>query len=782
MRKEGNGVFGEEQSSVSVKERLAKYFAYWPLFVVCIILGVSGGILQAKYTMPKYIATTTFIVKAPEGGKGGSNDLVQSAMNAKKELNINNELLILFASNLMERTVAKNNFNTLYYKKGHILDIEIYKAAPIILTAKVITDSNRSYEIYIKKCNREGGIFFYGPPKAEKKYSFTWNEPFAISNQVFVLSPKANLQNNDGEYIVRWEPVSLAAVALSIEFNAKQLDPKTDAIQLYIKVENLDKGVDVLNALFTEFNQSDIEDRNKLSQTTVQFIDERLLNITRELKGVEGNLENYQGSNQLIDLKGQSSQSMSNSNIVSKNIQELGVQQGVVSMISEYFANPMNGGKLVPSSLGLNDPTLATLITQYNEMQLKKEREAPLVAPNSTVMQDLNTQIENLKSSILESLNNLSKNLRLQERNFQRQSNQYQSMLSAVPHNERVMQEIKRKQSITEGLYLYLFQKREEAAISSTSSSVTQYKQIDSAKGRGPVEPKKNNIIMYATLLGVFVAFGIVSIKELLNDKITSRDDIIKRTSLPLMGQISHISNRKKQGIEVQDRNVIGEQFRALRTNISFLLKDKSKKTILVTSTISHEGKSFISLNLAAVFAMPGKKVALLEFDIRQPVIAANLNLDYTKGLTDYLVGEVNSLAEIRQVSKDIPGLHLYFSGPIPQNPGDLLLTENLGRLLTALKAEYDYIIIDTPPAGLVSDSIVLGEFSEMVLFVVRNQKTAKKQIDFINEMVENKSLNNVAIILNDVKKGDSYGYGGDYNYGNLNGVKKKKKKFSLIG
>ena len=299
--------------------------------------------------------------------------------------------------------------------------------------------------------------------------------------------------------------------------------------------------------LFTEFNLSDIEDRNRISENTVQFIDERLVAISSELQGVEGNLENYQGSNQLVDIKGQSSQSLGNSDNISKAIKELAVQQRVAAMISAYFVNPVNGNKLVPSSLGLNDATLASLISQYNELQLKREREAPMVVPNSPLILDMDTQLANLKNSILESLNNISKNLQLQENNLQQQSNQYRSFLSSVPHSERVMQEIKRKQSITEGLYLYLLQKREETAISGRGANVPHYKQIDLAWGFGPVWPNSGNIILYAAMLGFALAFAWVYVTNLLNDKVMSREDI-KRTGLPLVGEISKIPGKEKAG------------------------------------------------------------------------------------------------------------------------------------------------------------------------------------------------------------------------------------------
>ena len=482
----------------------------------------------------------------------------------------------------------------------------------------------------------------------EKSYPFSWATPFKIDGQVFVLQSKKDKFTGDSEmYIVKWLPVREVSTELSKVLSVKAFDSKSNLIQLSLITGNLQEGVDILKGLLDEYNLSDFEDRDNRAKSTVQFIDNRLLNISGELKGVEGNLEEYQGSKDIVDIKGQSTQSLENSNNITKSIKDINNQQAAINMISNYFSNPENNGKLIPSSLGLNDGTLSMLITQYNELQLKKQREAPSVAANSTVMQDLNTQLSSLKSSIMESLANIRNSLKNQENNFQQQNNQYKTFLSSIPHNERVLQEIKRKQGITEGLYLYLLQKREEAAISSTASNVTHNKQIEPPTGRGPIEPNLVNTLLYSILLGLALGFSWVYFRELLQDKIYGLYDVKKRTSLSIIGEISRIPRRKKQLIAVSGRTLAGEEFRVLRANISFLPKFKGQKTILVTSSSSNEGKSFASLNLAAVCAMPGKKVALLEFDLRNPTIAKQMSLIGTYGLTDFLTGRINSLSEI---------------------------------------------------------------------------------------------------------------------------------------
>ena len=760
MKPQEKSIFGQEQKEASLREFFINYLKKWPLFLGCLFICIGGGILYTRYAVPKYLSSTSFLVKEAVGSKSNSNDLIENALSGKSQINLNNEILQFGSANLMQHTVAKNQFNISYLVKGRVLNIDVYKDAPFILQINHITDSNLVYKLVITDMDSIGGKYLYGSEKKENTNSFKWNIPFVIKEQVFVLNSKVPIVKNSTTYIVEWNPVILSANQLSKELALKAFDNKTSVIEASIKTANLQKGIDVLNSLFSEFNLSDIEDRNKLSSSTVQFIDERLFNISTELKGVEGSLEHYQGSNQLVDIKSQSTQSLENSSIAAKTIKDLAVQQGIVAMIQSYFSNPANGAKLVPSSLGLNDGTLSLLINQYNELQLKREREMPLVAPNSTVMQDLNTQISSLKSSMLESLSSIDKNLRLQVNSFEGQNNKFQGFLSSVPHNERVMQEIKRKQGITEGLYLYLLQKREEAAISSTANNVVHYKQIDLATGYGPVEPNKLNIILYTTLLGLFLAFGWIYSEDILNDKIRSRQDIIKKLPFSIIGDINHVSKKKMQAIAVLDRSIISEQFRTIRTNLSFLLKNKKSKTILVTSSNKGEGKSFVSLNLAAVHALTGKKVALLEFDIRMPVISNLLNIKVEKGLVGYLSGIQPELTGIYRMLPEIPSLHIFPSGPIPPNPGDLLLSDNLIKLFEQLKANYEYIIIDTPPTKFVSDSFILEKYSDAVIYVIRQNYTLKKHLDFITEIASDKTLSNISVIFNDIKNSDNEGYG----------------------
>ncbi|HTE28215.1 GumC family protein [Flavitalea sp.] len=750
---------GGDSDNSTIRERLTKFLIKWPLFLFFLILCIGSGFFYNRYTVPKYLSSTQILIKENEENSANATDIIENAVKGKRDVNLNNEILLVKSKTLLEATVAKNNFNIAYYKKGNFLDIEIDQDAQFQLNTDKIRDTGATIEMYLRNIDSNGGEISSSKKENAKFEKFAWNKPFNYKGNNIAFSTPAPSLLAGGEFIVRWYSVKSMADHLAENLSVKPFDSKTSVLELSLKSENLQRGKDVLNKLVEELNAKDEADRAKLSNTTVHFIDERLMVISKELKGVEGNLENYQGTNQIVDMKGQSTQSLDNSNTVSKTIKDLSIQQGIVRMIRDYFANPANANKLVPSSLGLNDETLSSLITRYNDLQLKKEREAPSVAENSTVMQDLNTQLGNLKGSILESLNSVGRNLSLQENSFQEQKSQYSSQLSSIPHNERILQEIKRKQTITEGLYLYLLQKREEAAIASTAKNVTNYKQINLADGIGPVEPKATSIFLYTTLLALFLSFAIIYLQDIMNDKIKDHRDIKSRTSLHIAGDINHIAKRNKQTFAVLGRNMASEQFRLIRSNIYFLLNNLNGKVVMITSTESGEGKSFISLNLAAVCAIPGKKIALLEFDIRKPELSNIFSLEDDEGISEYLSGDIDDYGSIYRSVEDIPDLHIYPCGQIHENPADLLLSERLPHLIRSLRHDYDYIFIDTPPVGIVTDGLILSNLSDLVLYVIRQQTTGKKQLEFLNDLVANKSLRNVSLLFNDIKSKEKKSY-----------------------
>ncbi|MEO6187491.1 MAG: polysaccharide biosynthesis tyrosine autokinase [Ginsengibacter sp.] len=776
--------YSENSGGLSIKEYVTKYLSYYPLFIISILVFVGSGLVYLRYAVPKYRATAKLYVKNDK--KGGTDDLIEDALTGNRSsTNLDNEVELLNSETLMKRVVSNGGFNISYYHIGKIRKSDIYLDAPFRLIPQVISDSSSFMSLTLSSIDSQGGIIKTGSKDNIKKIPFKWNSPFTYNESTFSLVKHKGDVDKESDYVVVWSPIKATAAEISSKLDISLLSKKTSIIVLGITIENLNRGKDILNSLTTEYNLNDIEERNVVIQNTIRFINDRLGSVTNELSGVEGRLENYQGSRGLIDVNVQSSQSFDNTNSLSKEIADLNLKQEISKSITSYFNNPNLDEKLVPSTLGLQDPTLSALIGNYNELQMRKQKEGPSLAENGLIMKDLNNQLNAVKGSILESLQNINQNFKQTENSLQQQNNRYKQFLTALPSNERAMQEIKRKQGITEGLYLYLLQKREETAVSSTSSNVANYKQIDPAKGFGPIEPNKTNIRLYSALLGLLLPFGIIYLRDAMNDKIMTRNDITNKIHIPIVGEVSHLTKKQASGVTVTQRDIVGEEFRIIRTNLYFLLQKKEKQVILVTSSAGSEGKSFVSLNLAAVLAIPGKKVALLEFDMRKPGIISHLKIDRSKGLSDFFSGEIKDLDDISHVLEDlIPSLHIYPSGPTPTYPADLFLSEKLPALFETLKAQYDYIIIDSAPVGLVSDALVLGQYSDTVLFIIRQRNTLKKQLDFVNDLYKANKLQNIGFIFNDVKKGGKVGYYGygqasEQNYTNESGNKMKwKRKF----
>jgi len=778
MTESVNNLFGtDKSSSFTLKEHFRRYLAYWPLFLLSLIICIAMGFMYIRYATPVYRASTLILVKGDQnnGGTRNTEDLIRTALEGgSRPNNLDNEIQLLTSTGLMEKVTAKNNFNFSYYKLAKIRKIDLYKDVPFQLALLFDADSaNPSpVDLTLSNINNTGGTLEYGNDQNKAAIHFFWDRSFTIQGKLFSLSHNQPVKNVTGKYMISWAPVKEAAQAFEDNLSVDVLDKKTSIIKLEIVSENLKRGQDILNAVCREFDLSYLEDKNSIAEKTTRFIDDRLAIVSNELSGVEGTLENYRGNNEIVNVTSQSALGFENESDVSKSITEIMVQQGVVKMIQDYFNSVDTKGKLVPSSLGINDPTLATLIVNYNELQLQKERLAPSAAPNSLALKDLNNQLNSLRGSILENLQNITKNLQFQESKLTQKNAQNRQFLSALPHKERVMQEIKRKQSITEGLYLYLLQKREENSISASLSNVSIYRQIDKAKGYGPVSPNQRNIQLYSIAFGLLIPIGIIRLRDMLNDKIMRKSDITSRTQIPIIGELSHIRSSKNPGIVVQSRNLIAEQFRLLRTNISFIGETGKSQVILTTSSVTSEGKSFTSLNLAAVLAAPGNKVALLEFDMRMPAIFKMIGQGNQTGLSEYLSGEITSINEIQHVVADMTNLHIYAAGKTPLNVADLLLSEKLLQFIETLKQQYQYIVIDTAPVSLVTDAFILGRYADVVIYVIRQDHTLKRQLDNINEIYKTGRFSNLCIVFNDIRSGAKYGPGYenykayDYNHG----------------
>ena len=766
----------EGLKKISLREIILKYLAYLPLFLLSMAICIGAAVIYIRYTVPKFKATANMLVKGNDDNSvssSGSNDFISSALFGGKRVNIDNEIEKLRSNTFLSRVVAKNHFNVNYYDDGNIKRSNLYNKCPIIIDDWNIKDSTNKYVFYIKFTSDKGGLISFKNKTFTADFSsFTCDSNIVLNGISFKIKHNAKiLPELNHIYVVEWKPIWNTTLEIHGQITVANISNKTTIIQFSILTENPQEGRETLDAIIKEYSIINIEDKNRVAKSTIDFITERLAAVTEELRKVTDDLQNFKEKNSILDIQKEFGFYFDNSYANIKMVDAIDVNIKILNLLDDYIVKGFKENKTipVPSALGIADFTLNGLIAKYNELEIKHEKDSSQLLRNSMLMQDLNDQLGDLRIKISENINLIRKNYELQKGELKKNSIEYQSKLTSIPQKDIQLQEIARQQTIKQNLYLFLLQKREETEIGS-ASTVTDYQQIDFAEASiAPVEPRETNIKIFALMLGLFIPLIIIYITDLLNDKLTTRDDIVRKTNIPIVGEISHVDKTMSTIVVGQSRNMIAEQFRILRSNLQFLVNGNKKedpKIILVTSSISGEGKSFISLNLAAVLSLSDKKVALLEFDLRKMRSTMYQGeKQNNKGITNYLIGQMENPEDIVSSIDKFPTLDIYRSGPIPPNPGELVMGDRVQLFFDWLKTRYDFIVIDSAPVGLVSDSYSLVEHSNNVLYVVRQRYTFKRQIEFVDDIVNQGKLKNVALVVNDVHMGGKYGYYG-YGYG----------------
>lgn len=752
--------------STSPKEIVFKYLAHLPIFIVLISLALTSSHLYIRYTTPIYSVSSSILIKDDEKTSRGTaqislEDLLQTGGNK----NVENEKEIIVSRPIIERVVTGLDLQTKYFKQGKIRLSEVYKDRPFTLNIIKNYDKNVGFVVPIQIVDTVS--FLVGEKKSILR---KFNTPFRYKGRILMVRSNGNIDINSGDdkYLVHWLAVDNAINEYISLLKVKSSSQRSSVLILSMQLENPQKGMDVLNRLMYEYGEAGVEDKNQKIANTIKFIDERLNIISNELGNVEGAMENFREKNNVINFQAQSAGSLENIDEVEKRINELSVKITVLKYIQDYLSNEANAYNLVPSNMGIEDLTLIGLTRVYNEKVLERITELKTIPALNPKIKVLEAQIERLRMDILENLVNLQNGLKAEKSTLDSKLRQIQKYLIGIPSSQRKFLEIDRQQSIKQSLYLFLLQRREENAIA-IASSIANTRVVNPAiLPKVPVKPTPKTIYLIAGVLGLLFSIGIVQLKDLLNDKIRTQDDITKNTDVPIIGEISH--SEHGTGIILLDktRSIVSEQFRILRTNLQFLLKGIDKPIILLTSSVSGEGKSFTSLNLSSVLSITGKKTVVLEMDLRKPKLAENLGLRNTVGITNYVIGNATLDAIIQKVST-MDNLWVITCGPIPPNPSEILLDSKIGAMFEYLKQNFDYIVIDTAPIGLVSDAQILGTFADCSLYLTRQRYTLKKQINLINDCKEFHKLPNIGIIVNDVKVGGTYGYygyGKGYGYG----------------
>lgn len=784
----GNGVDGGGNTpDFNLKEFVFKYLRYIPIIAFCVLIALIFGFIKIRYTTPTYKVSGALFINKERKSSGGAREGIEDMFLFSNNVNLNNEQEILHSRQLVARVVKNLGLQLNYYNIGKVRSTNIYGAMPFNLEIIALKDSASSFSFEIETLENKF--------KFLKANSFiNYGEIFETANGVFKLHRLSNISLNvfaSPVFAISYRPLEQATIALANSINVSQNVEQATILGISIETDNTDFGKDVVNALMKEYGRMNVEDKKEISRVTMQFIDERLDTIKDELGTVETGLLKFRQSNNVIDLPEQSKLYYTDLAENNKQLIEQQVRLSVIDYLINYINKPENLYTIVPTDLGIEEPVLLPLLAQYNQLLLQRANMIQTTGPSNQALVLLNVNIQKIREQMLEALKNVKHSYSIAYTRLMDQLNLSKSNIRSVPSKAKNLLDIERQQKIKQDLYLFLLQKREEAAISAAATVSNSKPLEDATASRVPVQPNKKNIYIIAFLIGLAIPIAVIALIEFLNDKITEKQEIGKKTQAPIVGEIGHAGNEALV-VKAGSRTVVSEQFRILRTNIQYLIHKIEKPVLLITSSVSGEGKSFIATNVGAVMALTGKKTVILELDIRKPRLLKGLGIKASKGLTNYILGNA-APEEIIVPVEEIPNLFVIACGPIPPNPSELLLDGQVDKLFEFLKATFDAIIIDTAPVGLVSDGFTLSKYADACLYIVRQGYTLRKQLNMIEELYQKKRLPNMALLVNDIKtkgryKGyygygggiyGSYGYGYGYGYGEyFQQNKEPKKKF----
>lgn len=767
----------EDDSSGSLSDILHLYLPFWPVFVLTMTLSLFIATMYIRYQTPIYKAKATLILKDEESG----TESVLKAMDvAVPKTNVTNEIEILKSQELMNQVVSDMGLYTQIYIPGRVHEVLSYKTCPVTFVSMDINSIIPTPGMI---------IFTYLPDEKAvsingKKYPLEVpvNTPYG---KFRINYNHLNEVSKKQDYLIQISTVNNVAKSFIKNLTITVESSKSTILDMSFIDLSPKRAEDILNHLIKVYNQAGIDNKNKMSRNTLDFIDERLAKVTMDLSNVEGDYEQYKTSKGIVDISAEGSTYLETVQSNDQQLAELQINLSVLDQIENYVIRKSTSSGTVPSTMGISDPILLDLLSKLYDSELQLDRLRKTGAENSPAVVAVKSQIAQLKPSILENIRNQRENLLITQRKLQAESNKYSAMLKNIPKQERELLDIERNKEIKNNLYTFLLEKREETALS-YAAAAEDSRLVNAAESLGyPVAPVKTNIYFVALIIGIFTAVLFVLIREKFNSNVVFRSEIEKATKATILAEILYEKSKEVPLIKDGNRSPIAEQFRSLRTSLIYLGSLSEKKTILFTSSISGDGKSFISINLGASLALTNKKVVLVELDLRKPKLSKNLSVTSDPGITNYLAGLVTINKIIKPV-ENFNNLYVIPCGAIPPNPTELMLNGKLDTLMEQLKRDFDYILIDTPPVGMVTDAKILNPYADISIFIVRHKYTPKKFLKFINQLYKNREFNNLYIVFNGLKprglfgmgKSLSYGYGSGYGYGyGAYGVSKEEIK-----
>ncbi len=762
-----------EEKPLDLRELFEKFIGYWPWIVASVIFALIAGYFYVRISPKQYQFTASILVI--DQSKNGQmnamsvvNQLDAIGLSGNNPSMVNDEEQVVHSRNLMGEVVHKLQLYTSYYQYSFLHKEEVYTASPLYVNLDSISLANLHTSLELQISPEENHSLSIDASYGNNKWKWEVHQlPIVLqtpAGNLFIQQRPNQKFPEKNLYVTISNPI---AVAKNLATSALSTDvgKQTDVINLTLVAGNVQKGKDILNTLIKIYNSDATEQTNQAAINTATFINSRLKLLTGELSTVEEQAQHFKQANKIVDTDAQAQLVLGDADTYQQQTMTVETQLHLIDYIEQFLRDPKYRNALVPN-LGLTDVGLLAVINGYNQLVLERERIARNSSVDNPALSSLNHQVETARKAILVSIANTRKGMAITRQDLEAQNSLINAKLHAVPRQERQYLEIKRQQQVKETLYLFLLQKREEAALQ-MAVTVPKARVIDSADDALQVAPRSSLILLVFFVLGLAIPILIIYIRDLIDTSIHTRQDVEAITSVPVLTELGH----NLSGQTIVDQHSITESnpelLRLLRTKLQFVLDYPTQKVVMVTSTEPGEGKTFVSVNLAITLSMADKKVLLMGLDLRKPQLTKLFGFPDQEGITSYLTGLESDAHKLILTAPDYPNLDLLPSGMIPPNPNELIMRQRLDEMFEILKPEYDYIVMDTAPVGAVSDTLLLHRLTDVTLYVCRAEYSDRRNLEFVNRLATEGSLKPIYLVINDVHmEKRHYGYRRGYHYG----------------
>jgi len=778
------------EEKIDIRSILLRYSTYWYFFLLSILFFIFLGFLVNRYTVPEYSVSSTLLIRDDSNTQLGAENILEGLELFSGKKNLKNEIIILKSYSVTEQIVEELNLGISYFKKGFIISNELFKNTPFTVTIdstklqvtgvkyeidfineesfklRLKADDKYAYNVIKEKFDKSKSVNINF--KEEYNFGDTITSPlftFSINKTSFFDIDKIKKENK--KFSFKLHPKRQYAQKLIKDININPINKETSILKLSIKGSNPKKNIEILDKLTEIYIRSGLNEKNIMAVNTINFIDNQLNIIEDSLSFIENQLEEFRLENPNLEIVDKEYGTYFQKQKLDNSLSEQSVNIKYYKSLLNYLKDETDINSIVsPTSMGISNPELNNLINQLLLLYSNKGELEITTTKRNPSYQAVLSQIEHTKQTIIENIKNLISSAAIYETDLKNRINLFNSKINKLPEAEKKYIILKRKYQYNEQTAVYLQQKRYEASLAKAGTE-SDHKVIDAARldNQRPIKPRKTLTYFIMLIIAFFVPISIISIRRFFNDTINRKSDIKNNSNVPIIGLIGHSDKSTSLVVPNSTKSIITESFRSLRTNIQYIAANKTKKIISVTSSIGGEGKTFVTMNLASIFALSNHKTILIGGDLRKPKLHNSFKLNKNQGLSNYLINKSNLEDIITKTN--IKTLDVIASGPIPPNPAELLDSPKMNELLSILNKKYDYVIIDTPPIGLVTDGVIIMQYADANIYIIRHNYSKIKSLSVVNNIFKNKNISNLNIVINDYTENEGYGYGYGYGYGN---------------